>query len=308
MKTDGTVQEEAVSPDRRRVLIVANPYSGMRGNRRRVETLVAALGAQGLQGEIAWGREERAAWLADPARLAACRCIVAAGGDGTLLELINLKPTIPVAVLPLGNKNLFARQFGFTRAVRPLARAIAAGRVHAVDLGSANGRRFSLLLSIGFDAEVVHRLALWRSRQTGLKRVHDISYVPHVLTAMYDYPYSRVEVEADGVRVAGVQVFIFNLPQYGVPMFTTPDVVGDDGLLDWLVLERPGFLSLLESAWTISRAAHRGRPDIHSGRARRIRLTAERPLPVQIDGDPAGCTPVEVEVLPRELKVVRVAK
>ena len=92
--------------DARGVLIVANPYSGSLANRRRVAALAEALGRAGFEPKELWHRSERTAELADPNLAAKWNCVVAAGGDGTVADLINERPRVPVAVLPLGTENV----------------------------------------------------------------------------------------------------------------------------------------------------------------------------------------------------------
>jgi diacylglycerol kinase family enzyme len=290
--------------DARGVLIVANPYSGSLRNRRRVAALAAALGRAGFEPKELWHRSERKAELADPGQIKKWNCVVAAGGDGTVADLINERPRVPVAVLPLGTENVFAQAFGFPSKAERLVRAIARGRVRSVDLGYANGRLFTSMVGVGFDAEVVRRLALWRARGRRLKRVTYWSYVGRILEAAAGYSYGRLEVEADGVRVAGTHAFVFNLPRYALSLRFAPEARDDDGRLNWVVFERPGLRNLLRYFWAVARRQHTLRDDVHHGTAGRLRITARQPLPVQVDGELAGWTPVEVEVAPAALRVI----
>jgi diacylglycerol kinase family enzyme len=97
---------------------------------------------------------------------------------------------------------------------------------------------------------------------------------------------------------------VFNLPSYACALPVAADARPDDGLLDWIVLERPGRLALARYALAVLRSAHRGRPDVRHGRARHLRITGGPLAPVQLDGDPAGFTPIEIEVLADALAVI----
>jgi diacylglycerol kinase family enzyme len=288
----------------RGVLIVANPYSGSLENRRRVAALAEALSRAGFEPKELWHRAERTAELADPNLAEKWNCVVAAGGDGTVADLINERPRVPVAVLPLGTENVFAQSFGFPSDEGRLVSAIARGRVRSVDLGHANGRFFSSMIGVGFDAEVIHRLARWRAHGRRLKRVTYWSYVGRILEAVAKCSYGPVELEADGVRVAGTHAFVFNLPRYALSLPLAPEARDDDGRLDWVVFERPGLRNLLLYLWAVARRRHLLRDDVHHGTAARLRITSQQPLPVQVDGDPAGWTPVEVDVAPAALRVI----
>jgi len=149
------------------ILVAANPYRGRRGPRARVAALVHALEARGLRVRVMWDPTERTAALGNRAALRHVRCVVAAGGDGTVSAVINeLSADVALAVLPLGNENLFAKAFGFEDDPGALAHAIARGVRQPIDLGrahtTAGSRLFTLMLTAGFDAEVVHRFTRWR--------------------------------------------------------------------------------------------------------------------------------------------------
>ena len=293
------------------IVIAANPYRGAERPRARVEALVAALQATGAAVQVVWDAAHRAALLGDPGAMADVRCVVAAGGDGTVATVINeLVADVPLAVLPIGNENLFARALGFDVAPARLARAIGIGTRHRLDLGlahtSAGSRRFGLMLSAGFDADVIHRIARWRSGSGSPRRVGRASYVRPLGQALWAYPHPPVSVTADGVSVSGAYCVIGNLPDYAMALRLTPDARADDGLLNWLMFERGGRAALARYAWAVVCRRHGALSHVRSGQARRIRITSEVPVPVQLDGEAAGFTPVEIEVLPAALMVVMV--
>jgi YegS/Rv2252/BmrU family lipid kinase len=287
----------------RRVAIVANPYSGVRRNGEVVGKLVAALKSHKLEPHEVRGFDELAA-VRSPETVGQYRCVVAAGGDGTLHRVLNERLPLPVAVLPLGNENLFARHFGFHRDPAAIAQAIAGGRIRPIDLGSVNGQLFSVVVSAGFDGEVVHRLARWRSRGHQLRRVNSRAYLAPLVAAACSYQFPTVEFNADGQAVRGALAMIFNLPTYGLRLQFAPDACCDDGWLDWVVFTRPGRLPLASYALSVVLGRHRARPDVMHGRCRRLTMTSEAVVPVEVDGEAAGHTPLTVEVVPRAAHVV----
>ena len=172
------------------------------------------------------------------------RCVVAAGGDGTLNRAINYRLPVPLAVLPLGNENLFARQFGFTTDPALLAGKIARGQTRTIDLGRAGQRLFGVVASAGFDGDVAHRLADWRQGGSHLKRVGSHSYLLPIATTMCFYPFPTVELDADGQRFEGALAMVFNVPRYALGLRLCPDALPDDGYLDWIVFGKPGRMRL----------------------------------------------------------------
>jgi diacylglycerol kinase family enzyme len=291
------------------ILIAANPYSGAGPNRRRVDALMAAFRRLGAPAAVIWDPAERAAALAEAARTRGCQAVVVAGGDGTIAQVINeLPPGVPLAMLPLGTENLLARALGFATDPEPLARAVVACRTRTIDLGratsTAGSRLFALMLGAGFDAAVVHRVAAWRARGSSLRRVRRASYLVPIAACALDYAYSPVRVATDAEVAEGAHCVIANVAAYALDLKVLPAATADDGRLDWLVLERPGLASLLAYCWSAYRGRHLQRVDVSAGQATRLRVTAAAPTPVQLDGDPWGTTPVDVEIVPRALSLI----
>ena len=106
--------------------------------------------------------------------------------------------------------------------------------------------------------------------------------------------------------MSGAYCVVGNLPDYAMALRLTPDARADDGLLNWLMFERGGRAALARYAWAVVRARHGALPHVRSGQARRLRLTSEVPVPVQLDGEAAGFTPVDVEVMPAALMVLMI--
>jgi len=304
-----------------RVVIAGNPYSGHDENREYVQRLAEALAEHGLDAEVCWDRPRLAQVRAAVDRSPGVRGVVAAGGDGTIADVIAAAFDAPLAVLPLGNENLFAAHFDFQREPERLARAIARGRTRVTDLGTVTpdpsdadalhppapspARPFTLMVSAGIDADVVHRLARWRRADGELRRVNHLSYVQRVLGAVTEYDFPEITLETErGVQARGAMALVFNVPRYGMGLPFTPGARGDDALLDWVVFERKGLIHLADYAWAVLRTRHLGRTDVPNGRAARIRLTAQTPVPLQADGDAIGFTPQLIEVRAGGLRVV----
>ena len=291
------------------IVVAANPYSGASDNRRRVEALARELAALGEHPCVVWGARERAAMLGDRAAMTGCRAVVAAGGDGTVAQVINeLPPGTPLAAFPAGNENLFASAYGFADDPAALARALAAGRTRTLDLGRASGpgrsRLFALMLSAGLDAEVVRRLMAWRTTGSTLRRVRRASYVAPLAASLFTYRHPPVRVVAGEAAASGAYCVVANAPAYALDLPLAPGARADDGALDWVVFERGGFAALARYAWAVWRGRHLARADVRMGRATRLTLDAAAPVPVQADGDPLGTTPVEVDVVPGALTLI----
>ncbi len=305
------------SDDRPWVGIAANAASGRGRGRNTVARLAAELDRLGLRTRVAWDLAGRRA-LVDAAGVggSGCRCLVAVGGDGTVASLINECPGVPIAVVPAGTENLFARHFGFSRDPRRAASRIAEGHAEAMDLGLADGRRFALMAGFGFDADVVGRHHAARLGRAGVLRpTHRAAYVEPVLRSSLAYRFPALTLVVEGIdgeseTLVGTTAFVFNLPRYALGLPFAPAAAADDGWLDLVVFRDPGPLRALHYLWLVVRGQHLDRPGIVHRRVRRAAIRAEGAVPVQLDGDPGGivlpgaASPWVVEVLPRAIEVV----
>ncbi len=294
-----------VLPNQPWVGVIANPFSGAGENQKRVGNLTRALQDRGLVTIVKWDKKEGLELINHPNLKEYCWCLVVAGGDGTVGGVINHHLDVPMAVLPLGNENLLAKEFGYTLGEEALAEAIIRREYSRFDVGSVNGRLFSLMLSVGIDAEIVHRVQNWRAVSPKLKRVGHWSYVPRIMSALRHYKYPRIDVtDEEGKKQSGVMVMAMNLPRYGLNLKFIPGVKGDDGLLDYVIFKKPGSVEALKYFFSILGNRHAGREDVVFGKARELKIECGEAAPVQIDGDPCGFTPCEVRVVPGKMKVI----
>jgi len=293
-----------------RVIVAANPYSGRGPTVERVHMLTAALRARNLEARVVWEPAERAAALAT---VPPATTVVAVGGDGTVAAVINeLAPGATLAAFPAGTENLFARALGFPDDPVALATGVAAGVTYTVDLGRATRREggttctrlFSLMLSAGFDADIVHRLARWRADGPRLRRVTRRSYLRPAVAALLTYRHPALSVSVDDRSLTAAWCLVSNVGAYALGLCLTAGSRHDDGRLDWAVVERAGVPALARYAWAARSGRLRSCAAARAGTARRVRIDGATPVPVQVDGDPWGVTPVDVDAVPAALRVI----
>jgi YegS/Rv2252/BmrU family lipid kinase len=231
--------------------------------------------------------------------------VVAAGGDGTINEVINGIGTSGVAlgVLPLGTVNVFAQELCIPRKVVAAWSVIEGGHTRRIDLAraDANGsaRYFIQLAGVGFDARAV-RAASWELK----KRIGPLSYVWAGLKTL-STKHVRVEVSANGSgSVGGVAVLIGNGRFYGGRFTLFPKARMDDGLLDVCVFETCSYLDVLRYGHSILRGAHADQGGVQYFQTERLTCSAPRATPFELDGEDAGDAPVTFSVVPRALRVV----
>lgn len=288
------------------VAILFNPISG------RGRAMIAAQAIQrGLEDEgfeVALLPSERRSaehWLRPALREASH--LVVAGGDGAVRlaapEAAHAK--VPIWHAPCGTENLFARAFGNTRDPRQIARAVVSGRTRRIDLATANGEAFAIMASVGFDAEVVHRLS---ARRTG--GISHLSYARPVLELLGAWQPPQLAWTVDGEReeLGRGLIVVGNLPNYGVGLNPAREACPDDGWLDAVFIPARGALDLLPWVPLLRTGLHMLHPLLRARRGAEIALHAREGARVQLDGDaagpPDGCRELVLRTCPGALDVL----
>jgi diacylglycerol kinase family enzyme len=285
------------------IAILRNPWSGPGRRKRYVHSLLLALKSQGLKPRLFSSRARLTAWMANPRHRESLYCLVAAGGDGTISDLMTRFPGVRLATIPLGTENLLARQVGIPRDGAVVAHMIAAGRTWTIDACELGMRRFCLLASIGIDAAIVHRTHAGRRGN-----IHKYNYLGPIVATLrtYRFPRLRVWLDDDVEPQRCRLLLIANHAAYALGLQVMPEARGDDGWLDVRLFAAKNFWSTWKLVWCAWRGtlARQSRVHVVWRRATRIRVDADVPVPIQVDGDPAGSTPAEIRILPKGLRMV----
>jgi len=265
------------------------------GLRQPLLDFVRALRRHGLNPRLFSDRGRLDAALSDPDRRASLHALVAAGGDGTVLDVINRHPGAPIGIFPLGTENLLARQFGIPQEGTVAAEIVATGRAIPLDLGRIGDRRFAIMVSVGFDAAVIH--AAHAARTGHIRRSH---YVWPIGMTLQQYAYPELQVFLDDAArpVSGRMVVIANLASYALGLPIVPSARGDDGLLDVRIFHSGSTFHLLRYLYMVTTWSLDDLPDVTSVRAKSVRIESAVSAPVQADGDPAETTPCTVTIEP----------
>jgi diacylglycerol kinase (ATP) len=283
------------------VAIQRNPMSGTGGARRDLLELIKHLQRLKLRPKMFTKRERLAAALADPERRAALYCIVAAGGDGTFRDIINRYPGVRIALFPLGTENLVSRYLKIPRNGIRVAEMIAAGKVTTLDLGRCGDRRFSVMASAGFDADVIHRA---HARRSG--HISRWSYLQPIAVSLrtYSYPELRVFVDGSAVPVSCRLGVLVNLPAYALGINMATGARDNDGRFDLRLFQCGGAFQMWRYFLNLMCGIHERLSDVKSMTGAKVRWESDVPIPIQVDGDPAGQTPAEFEILAHAVEVI----
>ena len=228
--------------------------------------------------------------------------VVAAGGDGTINEVVNGigDAAMPLGIVPLGTANVLAAELGLPNAPKALAECIAFGRATPVFAGCANGRRFAMMAGVGFDARVVEGIDLRLKRRCG-----KAAYVASALACLVRHRPSHYEVEIDGIAIAAASLVIAKGHYYGGRFVVASGARLDEPVFEVALFEGGSRYDVLRYAAALGANRIAALPDARLLRGRRVRVTGPVGERVQIDGDLGTALPLEATIAPRPIAVLR---
>lgn len=227
--------------------------------------------------------------------------IVAAGGDGTINEVVNglAGTSAKLGILPIGTMNVFATELGLP--VNDLERCwniIQSDSTRDVDLAKANHKYFVQLAGVGLDAQVVKETSAQFKRNFG-----PLSYLISAAQIAARQP-PRLAIQSEEAPVKeGSFVLIGNGRLYGGPFPFFKHAVIDDGLLDVIVFKSLGYLEIIKYLQDVVFSDDIRVPEIEYFQTRRLRVESEQSVPVELDGELVGNCPIEFTLQERSLRV-----
>ncbi|MGQ9731379.1 MAG: diacylglycerol/lipid kinase family protein [Candidatus Zipacnadales bacterium] len=289
------------------ILVIVNPLAGSARKPETIGRIVSLLASYGTRPTCyvtsGPGDATKAATRAVEKRV---NCVAVVGGDGTVGEVIGplVGTGLPLAVIPMGTANAFARELGLPLENLPLACRIAAeGHTWDVDVGVCNGIPFAMMFGTGFDAEV----ALWTEQQAWKHYLGRWAFVGQAFQCLFRERPRRFIVNVDGetMEVWAWAVVACNGEMYSWRLKFAPGARLDDGKLDLLAFPHQGRAQLLVNVgwhW-LNKGQSPLRNVIHK-QGQHIKIEAEPPARWQADGEPRGTTPVEIGIKAGALRVV----
>lgn len=293
--------------------VIYNPTAGAQGS-RKLRRALKAIEELGYEAELLpTSGIGSATELARRASEKGMRRLAVAGGDGTINEVVNgivggssrvdngiAANGTELAVIPTGTANVLAIELGIPLKVEEAAKLAVMGKCRSIDLGLADGRYFTLMAGVGFDALVIKNL-----NPVLKKSIRRAAFpVTGVLTLMQkDLPL--IEVRSQGRTAEGYFVVVSNSRYYGGRFGPNPKASITDGLLDVCVLKGKSFQEMLNFWVAALKKEHLDEPFAEYFRSSEVEVSCPRgtPVPVQTDGEVVGELPMRIAVKPGALKV-----
>lgn len=291
----------------RRVLAVVNPASGVGGAEDLVEEIVPIVtrhGARDCEVRVTTGPDDASTW-AHGAADEGFDLVIAAGGDGTVTAVATgvyrSGAPLPIAIVPLGTGNGLARVLGLPIEPRETLTALAAGRLVALDVIelTSHAKVSLLFFGAGLDA-TINREADGEQKE----RLGWMAYAKAALGSVGTVTNHDITLTLDGAveRLRGHTVSAFNATRMRVVgLELGPDAEPHDGVMRVAVMRSTNVLvSLAQMLKLMNRRASRTELTAVTS----LELDARPPLPVQVDGDVVGETPLRARVVPAAVTFV----
>ena len=283
--------------------IIGNPNSGRAGSKAYLELCAGILRSGGLSVDVL--NTECPDHATELASTTEAPLVVAAGGDGTINEVVNgLAREATLGILPLGTANVLARELGLPLDIERACERILHGKRARIDLGVATNRegverRFACMAGIGFDAHVVRAVT---PRLKRYLRGLAFALTAFKVLAKEDFPSVRL-IHGDTTYVTRFAI-VANAHHYGGDLraASDPDLLASGKLEVVLV----GRVSVLLRPDIFASILARRPLDRHMRSFAAREVSAKGPgVPVQLDGEVWGSLPMSFRVEPQALEVIR---
>ncbi len=217
--------------------------------------------------------------------------IVAAGGDGTINEVINgiQKDTI-LGIIPLGTANILAIEAGIKNDIKSICKSIEQGITKKIYISNINNKKFFLMAGIGYDGDIVHKM------HPSLKKIFGKAMFGFLgLIEFFRLRKYNIKIEADNQSITGNWVLVTNAKHYAGPYkITNSTTIFEDSIVCYVFtdLSRLGFLYyifLILFYGDLSKSKK-----VTKLVSKNIKISSQEKVSVQCDGEKYGSLPIEI--------------
>jgi lipid kinase YegS len=267
---------------------------------RRLIDVVRAAGHT-VTPRITWSRGDAVNFVLEAAR-DGVDAVVALGGDGTVNEALNglSRHDVPLGIIPLGTANDFARQTGIPLDPDAALELILRDDPVRIDSGELNGRRFLNVSTAGIGAEATAATPADAKDALGA-----LAYAITGARKLIDLEPIKARFSAPGLEMESIFLVLAvgNGRATGGGTLLTPKASLTDGLLDVCIVDARPRRDLARLALRFRKGQHVGRPGVHYHQLPSLRVIAERPIIVNVDGEPTTVTTLDYRARPSDLRV-----
>lgn len=289
---------------KRDTVIICNPGAGGATDRETIRTKLEQFPDADVQFTSKTGDGTR---LAKRALADGAQTVIAAGGDGTLNEVLNgvaaQAAGLRVGLIPLGTGNDFARMLNLPNTIEKCIEVLRAGHVRAVDLVQVRAGKLRYFVNVsagGFSGAVDEKMTPEIKQSWG-----PLAYVRCAAEALPELRAYGTEIELDGAETLALDLYnvvIANGRYVAGGTMIAPEAMIDDGLLDVILVPKNPSVSLAMVAAQMMVGKHLTSEGVIFRRAARISVKSKPGMWFNADGELIGNKPARFEVMPRALQ------
>ena len=307
----GFIPLDPVESETMKANVILNPYANRWGAKSKLPLLHSALKASGMDYELVQtdrpGQATTAAMAA--AQSGMYDAVVAAGGDGTLNEVLNGLiraagdgPTIPLGVLPIGTGNDFSDMAGLPRDIEEAARTIVAGHTRQVDAGQVNDHYFCNNCALAMEPMVT-------IENVKIKRLSgNMRYIVALIKGLIKLKAWQMRISWDDGGYEGpvYLLSICNSPRTGGVFMMYPPAKIDDGLFNYVLAPELSKLQVLAILPRLFGGSHINHPRVSHGATTQLTVESEPGTPIHADGEviAESVKHIEYQILPGKLTLL----
>lgn len=290
----------------KKVKFIYNPFSGEAVITKNLDTIIGKYQAKGytiVPFRISTEQSLEDAFLDIDSSY---HHILGAGGDGTINQIINIMKKknldIPLAILPVGTANDFAKYIGMPADIRSACDKILAGKIQEIDLGKANDKYFINVFSFGLFTDVSHKTP------THLKNtIGKLAYYLNGIKELPSFKKLDIKVTSDEFFYEGNALifFTFNGRTAGNINISYKSEI-NDGLLDVIIVKGENIRSTLSSLLAFLKLEHLEKPKdiIHFTTSDFTVEYSDSSLESDIDGEVGPTSPIHISCIENGLKMI----
>lgn len=228
--------------------------------------------------------------------------VIAAGGDGTINEVINglAYSDVTLGVIPLGTANVFGLEMKIPIEIKAACQVIASGKTQTIDLGKVNDRYFVCMAGVGFDAHVL------KKADSKLKKVYGaLAYAIVGILQLFTYRFRQIVIKIDDqpIRRKGYFIVIGNGKYYGGDMMFASKAELTDGYLDVCIFRHKNLFSVFNYLFGFHRGNIDKNLDLEYFQCKKAMIFKKGRHSIHVDAEYLCETPAAIHVCPSSLKV-----
>jgi YegS/Rv2252/BmrU family lipid kinase len=287
----------------RHALIIINPVAGKGKALTVKDKLLNELDKAKITYEIVIssyeGEIEKFALNVDIARFTE---IIALGGDGTVVEVLNgiIDKKIKLGIIPIGTGNDFFRSIQPKIDIDDAIKKIVDDKTILSDVGIINDVYFLNVSGFGMDSYILENLKKIKKFIKG-----SFAYTVSTFYTLFSYKSKKIYIEIDGVQLERdiMLVSICNGKYFGGGMMVSPNANIDDGQFELIIVKKMSILRFIKIFGKIFKGTHLFVDEVEEFKGKKFKIKSDVEIPLNVDGNLIGVTPLEINITNFKLEI-----